>query len=261
MKNNFSRRSLFTFSLLSIVFLGAACNSDRPDSVPIRETVIVELPITVVVTQPATVVEVEVTRVVEVQVTNDGVNKNSLEGNAIFSETPVATEYVTSTPSYFKPHPYGDYTDVHEVDVVARSVLSRNLVALRELIRLQPHECIHKNDPGGPVCNEDEPIGTLVDSFSYGYCEWFSTRDEATIINVLQQLVSEATGVYAAYGNSVEESYGIVFTSVDNDNAIIVLVKNMGISEVRFGCGNSPEDVLLNGYGDILLPPVSASQE
>lgn len=243
---------LLQFAVLSFV----ACDSGEPVAVAIPETVVTEIPTAVVITQSPLIVEVEVTRVIEIPVTVT--NASPPETPVI---TPITTDNVTASPTFYKPHPYGNYTDIRELNEVARAVLTKNTTALRELIRFQPWPCIHENDPWGPVCNDDEPIGTQVQAFGYGYCEGFRTRDEEVIMSVLEELVAPTTGVYAVDEDVQEESYGIVFTTIDNIFAITVLVEDEGISWVLFGCGQSPAEALAERNGKIILSPISLEKD
>lgn len=237
------------FQFVVLLFVG--CDAEKPATVAIPETVIVEIPATAVITQPPLLVEVEVTRIIEVPVTITNEKQT-----ATLTQTPFTFANVTPSPTFYEPHPYGDYTAIEEVDEIARAVLTKNTTALRELVRFQSWSCIHENDVWGPVCNDDEPIGTLVEAFSYAYCEGYGTRDEEEIMSVLEELVARTTGVYGVYEDEVENSYGIVFTSTDNIYAITLLVEDKGISWVLFGCGQSPLEALTEKNGKVILSPI-----
>jgi hypothetical protein len=252
MKNSFTKyHSCFTLFLVAVLLM-VACATEKPEPVTIRETIVVESPAIVIVTQPPVMVEVEVTRIIEIPVT--AITEKPI---ATLASTPILDE--TLGPTFFEPHPYGNYTNIQEVDEIARVVLTKDTNALRELLRFQSWPCIHKNDPWGPICNDDEPIGTEVEAFGYGYCEGFGTRDEEVIMSVLEELVARTTGVYAIYEEFADESYGIVFTSIDNVNAITVLVEDDGISWVLFGCGQTPDEILGQRDVNIILPPISTA--
>lgn len=251
-----AKRRLCYILLQFTVLLFVACDSGEPVIVAIPETVVTEIPTAVVITQPPLIVEVEVTRMIEIPITATNVSPAATP-----VMTPVRTDNVTPSPTFYKPHPYGTYTDILEVNEVARAVLTKNTAALRELVRFQPWLCIHENDFGGPVCNDDEPIGTEVQAFGYGYCEGFGTRDEEVIMSVIEELVARTTGVYAVVEDVQEESYGIVFTTIDNIFAITVLVEDEGISWVLFGCGQSPAEALAERNGKIILSPISLEKD
>lgn len=242
------RTFLKTFILLQILilFFVGACASNAPETITIQETVIVELPVTIEVTRL-------ITRVIGIPTTIT----NGDKAEPTTTQTPAPEVKTTPTPFYYEPHPFGVYTNIQAVDEIAKLVLTRNTTALRKLIRFQSKPCIHDNDPWGPYCNEDEPVGTLVEAFNYAVCEGFATQDEEEIMFVLEDLVAHATGVYAIYGGQANESYGIIFTSTDNRHAITVLTEDKGISWVLLGCGQSPNDYLAEADGNIILPPVS----
>lgn len=237
---------LKTFVFLQIfIFITGACASNTPETVTIQETVVVELPVTIEVTRL-------ITRVIEVPAT---VTKDKAESTT--TQTPTPEVKTTPTPFYYQPHPYGSYTNIQEIDEIARFVLTRNTTALRNHIRLQSWPCIHENDPYGPYCNENEPVGAPVEAFTYAVCEGFWTNDEEIITFVLEELVTRSTGVYAIYESGTDESYGIIFTTTDNKYAITVLIEDKEISWVLLGCGQSPDDYLAEADGNIILPPVS----
>ncbi|MCB9422716.1 MAG: hypothetical protein H6667_23150 [Ardenticatenaceae bacterium] len=239
---------LKTFVFLQIfIFITGACASNTPETITIQETVVVELPVTIEVTRL-------ITRVIEVPatITNDKAEPTT-------TQTPTPEVKTTPTPFYYQPYPYGSYTNIPEIDEIARLVLTRDTTALRKLIRFQSKPCIHKNDPWGPYCNEDEPVGTLVEAFPYAVCEGFLTQDEEAIMFVLEELVSQATGVYAVY-EYMPNSYGIIFTSTNNENALTVMVEDGGISDVFLGCNTSPDEQLEGRDEFIILPPVATDK-
>lgn len=242
--------SCLIFSLVLV-----ACSAEKPDVQVVRETVVVEAPATVVVRQRVSV-EVPVTRIIEVPVT------------VVSTPTADPAVNITPTPYYFEPYPYGTYVDIPVIDAIAREVLTRDSLALRERILFQESECTHPSTPWGAPCKENEVIGTQIDVFRYAYCEGFETRDEEIIMGVLEDLVSRTTGVYAIYSGGDEyfhsdgdnESYVIILTSIFNIDANAVFVDDEGINGILLGCGRSPDEVIEMFGNNVILPPISELQ-
>jgi hypothetical protein len=250
-------KAFFYLTVLLLVALFSGCDTKEPETITVKETVIVEVPSMVIVTQPPEQIEIEVTRVVTKTV--------------IITPTPVRTAVTTPTttptPSYFKPYPFGDYTGIPEIDDIARTILTRDTAAIRSLLHFQSLSCYPTNQDLGPYCRADEPVGTVIDVFSHGRCELFYTRDEEEIQSIVDELVVRVTGVYAVASDERTDSFGnayttyrIIFTAYQPSYALSVVVNSGNILSINLGCTQTPDEILYMRDVPIILPPISEIQ-
>ena len=165
------------------------------------------------------------------------------------SATPPAEDTVTPLIAAYQ----SITTGITAVDNIAAAVLAGDRLTLRASLLLREYACMEPVSPYVPACAEGEAEGTPIQLFTYSACEQLLTRDNAIISSLLDNLVVQATGVYAVYQTSAT-NYGIVFTT-DSSRGITVFVADDLIDEIWFGCDQTPPEMLgAEGFTIILAP-------
>lgn len=154
---------------------------------------------------------------------------------------PTSTARPTASPE--APHRTGDAF----IDRVIEAVETRDITALRSMVRLQETECVSivEGLGGPPPCNPDEPEGSTVAVFPVAACEGTFTRHPGA---TLGSFVSAARGLYAVTESSGEprsvpywpigDAYVVFHVDrAGSDPGQRLVLEDGAIVAVWFGCG------------------------
>ena len=137
-------------------------------------------------------------------------------------------------------------------------VLTRDVDGLRQRLLLTPRPCVEGTFPLSVPCRDDQPAGTVVDAFDYGSCDGAAAQDETVLRSILERLVAQVTGVYAIYQSSTHDTFGVIFTTIENDKrAMLVVIEGEQIQRLFLGCYESPVDLLPEMSERLILKPIT----
>ncbi len=162
-------------------------------------------------------------------------------------------------------HPAETRTGVGEVDALIATVHARDARTLAQ--NLSPSWVACVAEPSGdvadpPLCEDDEPEGTLIEVLPFARCHGYFTRVES-IGDALVPLIRYAPRIYAVFevedwpGGRPPGDYAVVFALAGEEvsYAHTVYVDGSGIAHVSWGCGTDVFEAADRGNTFLLQPP------
>jgi hypothetical protein len=170
----------------------------------------------------------------------------------------------TPSPSIDIEYPPDMRTGIDEIDAVIDVILSEDINARLDIVRLTTAACTMETGLGGPPkCKGEEDDGTPIDIFPISYGEGIFIRPGS-----LREVFSfSIRGLFAVYKLPEEEfkaqywpagDYGIVFTSEDDGNPhiITVLVEDGRIVRLGFDYDWPPFERVREKSDEFILSPI-----
>ena len=155
-------------------------------------------------------------------------------------------------------------TGIDEIDTVIDAILSEDIDAKLDLVRITTAPCTMGTGLGGPPqCKGEEKEGTLIDVFPISYGEGIFIRP-GSLSEVFSFSVRGLFTVYKVPEDVFKAEYwpagdyGIVFTSEDDGQShiIIVLVEDGRIVRLGFDYDWPPFDLVWGKSDEFILSPI-----
>ena len=174
------------------------------------------------------------------------------------------SDFTPPTLSIDIEYPPDMRTGIDEIDIIIDAIMSKDIDARLDLVRLTTAACTMGMGLGGPPkCKGEETDGTSIDVFPIAYGEGIFIRLES-LREVFNFSVRGLFAVYHVPGDAFEAQYwpagdyGIVFTSEDEGqpHIIIVFVEDGRIVRLGFDYNWPPFDSVREMSDAFILPPI-----